>query len=173
MGITANTPSNIVIGAGNVLVDTVDVGATAGDNTYRIEQEIFTPDDLNGIPGTLLGTHYKIREEAVLEASMPEIDDTNLALVWPGSIVTGTTTKTIASDGTRRLALTAFHDYALVVNGLTKSFSFQIDNGLNRGNAEFTGANAGMMSARVEVHSAWDPAALTTSPHRIVIAPLV
>lgn len=173
MGITATTPNNIVIGAGNVTVDGTDVGATAGDNTFRVEQDIFTPDDLNGIPGTLLGTHYKIREEAILEASMPEINGTNMALVWPGSVVTGTTTQTITSDGTRRFATTAFHDYALVVPGLTKSFSFQIDNGLNQGNAEFTGANAGMMSARVEVHSTWDPAALTTAPHRIVIAPLV
>ncbi len=172
MGITASTPSNIVIGAGDVTVNGVDVGATAGDNTFRIEQEIFTPDDLNGIPGTLLGTHYKITEEAILEASMPEVSAANMALVWPGSRSTGVGTVTIDSDNTRRLALAAFNDYALVVNGLTKSFSFQIDNGLNRGNAEFTGANAGMMSARVEVHSAWDPAALTASPHRIVIAPL-
>jgi hypothetical protein len=29
------------------------------------------------------------------------------------------------------------------------------------------------MAARVEVHSAWDPAALTASPHRIIIGPLV
>lgn len=172
MGIVATTPNNLVIGAGDVTVDGTDVGATQGDNTFRIETNIFTPDDLNGIPGTLLGTHYKITEDAVLEASMPEVSAANMALVWPGSRSAGTTTVTIDSDGHRRLTTGEFHDYALVVDGLTKSFSFQVDNGLNRGTAEFAAANAGLMSARVEVHSAWDPAALTASPHRIVIAPL-
>jgi hypothetical protein len=173
VGITATTPDNLVIGAGDVKIDGTDVGATQGDNVFRIEQEIFVPDDLNGIPGTLLGTHYKVREEAVLEAGMPEISATNMPLVWPGSrSVTAAGTTTIDSTGIRRLPSTAFHDYELDVPGFTKLFKFQVDNGLNRGNAEFSGQNAGTMSARVEVHSAWDPAALTASPHRILIAAL-
>jgi hypothetical protein len=174
VGITATTPDNLVIGAGDVKVDTADVGATEGDNVFRIEQDIFTPDDLNGIPGTLLGTHYKITEDGILEASMPEVSAANLALVWPGSRSTTTSgTTTIDSTNARRFASTAFHDYELRVDGLTKSFKFQIDNGLNRGTAEFTATNAGLMAARVEVHSAWDPAALTASPHRIITAALV
>ena len=34
---------------------------------------------------------------------------------------------------------------------------------------EFNGQNAGMMSPRLELHSTWDAADLTASPHRIVV----
>jgi hypothetical protein len=50
-----------------------------------------------------------------------------------------------------------------------RSVSFFIDNGLNMGAIEFTAQNAGMLSPRLELHSAWDAADLTASPHRIVI----
>jgi hypothetical protein len=133
VGITATTPDNLVIGAGDVKVDTADVGATEGDNVFRIEQDIFTPDDLNGIPGTLLGTHYKITEDGILEASMPEVSAANLALCGPVREAPGDNTTTIDSTNARRFASGAFHDYELRVDGLTKSFKFQVDNGLNRG----------------------------------------
>lgn len=169
MGVTASTPENIVVGAGNVLVDSADVGATADDNVYRIEQTIFEPDNLNGVPGMLLGTQYKTREDAILEATMPEVSAATLALIWPGSSESG---GTIDWDGTRRLALAMFHDYELVVDGLTNTFTFAADNALNQGNAEFSGQDAGMMSPRGEFHSKWDAAALTTSPHRIIVTTL-
>lgn len=172
MGATAQTPANLVVGAGDVLVDTAAQGVTADDNVYRIEQEIFAPDNLNGVPGVLVGTHYKTREEAILEVTWPEIAAATLGLTWPGSNsdTVGEDT-TIDTDGTeRRLATTDYHDYELRVPGLDgKQFSFFADNALNRANAEFAGQDAGMMSPRLELHSAWDAADLTASPHRIVI----
>lgn len=172
MGVTSDTPANLVVGAGNVLVDTVDVGATADDNVYRIEQTIFEPDNLNGVPGMLKGTQYKTREEAILEASMPEVSAETLALLWPGSAAAGVGTVTIDWDGTRRIPDAAFHDYRLDVPGLDNLFSFLADDALNQGNIEYSGQDAGMMTPRGEFHSKWDAAALTTSPHRIIIAPL-
>jgi hypothetical protein len=50
-----------------------------------------------------------------------------------------------------------------------KQFSFFADGALNQAAIEFNGQNAGMMSPRLELHSTWDAADLTTSPHRIVI----
>lgn len=171
MGVTASTPANLVIGAGNVLVDGTDQGATADDNTYRIEQELFAPDNLNGVPGLLIGTHYKTRESAILEATLPEVSAQNLALLWPGSTSTGTDPVTIDTDGTaRRIPTSDYHDYELVVPGLDgKSFSFQADDALNMGTIELNGQDAGMMAPRIEAHSTWDAADLTASPHRIVI----
>ncbi len=169
MGVTASTPNNIVVGAGNVLVDDADVGATADDNVFRIEQEIFEPDNLNGVPGALVGTQYKTREEAVLEATMPEVDAATLALIWPGSAATG---GTIDWDGTRRLPSGAFHDYELVVDGLANTFHFLADSALNQGSAEFSAQDAGMMAPRGEFHSKWDAADLDASPHRIIVAGL-
>lgn len=172
MGLTAQTPANLVIGAGDVLVDTTDQGVTADDNTYRVEQEIFTPDNLNGAPGELVDTHYKIREQAILEVTWPEIAAETLELIWPGSTAaTVGEVTTIDSDGTeRRLPSEAYHDYELRVPGLNdKQFSFFADNGINRGTIELNGQNAGMMSPRLEIHSAWDAADITASPHRIQI----
>lgn len=172
MGLTAQTPANLVIGAGDVLVDGSDQGVTADDNTYRIEQEIFTPDNLNGVPGELVDTHYKTKEQAILEVTWPEVSAETLGLTWPGSQsnTVGEDT-TIDSDGTvRRIPSEGYHDYELRVPGLNdKQFSFFADNGINRGTIEFNGQNAGMMAPRLEIHSAWDAADITASPHRIVI----
>lgn len=172
MGIRAATPANLVIGAGDVLADDTAKGVTADDNTYRVEQEIFTPDNLNGVPGVLVDTHYKTREEAVLEVSWPEVAADTASLMWPGSqsATVGEDT-TIDSDGTdRRIPSSDYHDYELRVPGLNgKSFSFFADSALNQAPIEFNGQDAGMMSPRLELHSAWSAADLTASPHRIVI----
>lgn len=172
MGVTAQTPANLVIGAGDVLVDGTDQGVTADDNTYRVEQEIFTPDNLNGVPGSLVDTHYKTREAAILEVTWPEVSAATLALMWPGSqsATVGEDT-TIDSDGTdRRIPSAGYHDYELRVPGLNdKQFSFFADNGLNQAPIELNAQNAGMVSPRLEIHSNWSAADLTASPHRIVI----
>lgn len=172
MGLRAATPANLVIGAGDVEVDDEDKGVTADDNVFRVEQEIFEPDNLNGVPGALVDTAYKVREEAVLEVTWPEVAADTVGLMWPGSVagVVGDDT-TIDSDGTeRRIPSTDYHDYALVVPGLNgRSFSFLADNGINRAPIELSGQNAGMMSPRLEIHSAWSAADITASPHRIVI----
>jgi hypothetical protein len=165
MGVTASTPANLVIGAGNVLIDSSDVGATTGDNTFTIEQTIFEPE-LNGVPGMLVGTQYKTREEAILGCSLPEVSAEILALLWPGSAESG---GVIDYDGTRRLPTSAFHDYELDVDGLTNTFGFLADNALNQGSIEFNGQDAGMMAPKGEFHSKWDASSLTASPHRITI----
>lgn len=169
MGVTAATPANIVVGAGNLFVNGADVGATADDNTYRIEQEIFAPDNLNGVPGLLRGTHYKTREEAILEASMPEVSAETLALLWPGSSETG---GVIDWDGTRRVADDQYNNLELQVPGLEDLFQFLADNALNMGNIEYNAQDAGMMTPRGEFHSTWLASALTTSPHRIIVGEL-
>jgi hypothetical protein len=169
LGVTASTPANLVVGAGNVFVDGNTGGATADDNTFTINQTIFEPDNLNGVPGMLVGTQYKTREEAVLACSLPEVSGTVIELLWPGSDTTGELT---SWNGTRRIPTASFHDYRLAVDGLTYTFHFLADNALNQGNIEYNGQDAGMMTPRGEFHSKWDAATLTASPHRIRIGDL-
>lgn len=172
MGATAATPANLVIGAGDVQVDESSQGVTADDNTFTVEQEIFAPDNLNGVPGTLRGTHYKIREEVVLGVTWPEVSATTVGLMWPNAqVATVGEDTTIDSDGTaRRIEDDQYHDYALLVPGPGgKVFGFYADGAINMAEIEFNAQNAGMMSPRLELHSTWDAADLTTSPHRIVI----
>lgn len=166
MGVTATTPSHLVVGAGDVEVDGTDQGATADDNVFRIEQTIFEPDNLNGVPGMLKGTQYKTREEAVLECGLPEVSGSTLTLLWPGAATVGELTD---YDGTRRLADSAFHDYELIVPGAVYDFHFLADNAINQGNIEYTAQDQGMAAPRGEFHSKWDAADLTASPHRIIV----
>jgi hypothetical protein len=170
MPVTASTPANLVIGAGDLYVDTVALGASSGNNDYTVTQTWFVPE-LNGVPGKLIGTHYKISEEAVLKTQDPEISAAVLAKTWPGSrsATVGTVT-TLDTDGTRRIPTGDYHDWELRVPGLNgRSFSFFVDNGINQANQDFSSQNAGMMSPTAEIHSTWDPAALSASPHRIKI----
>lgn len=172
MGVRSSTPANLLVGAGDVLIDHAHKGATAGDNTYRIEQEYFVPDDLNGIEGELLGTRYKTREQAVLETTLPEVAEDVLSLLWPGSVAsTVGSDRVIRGVGTRRIATSDYHDYELRIPRLNGGhFGFHAENALATDNAEFLASDRNMARPRVMVRSTWDPADLGNSPHYIVIA---
>jgi hypothetical protein len=170
MGITADTPTNLVVGAGEFLLDHANIGATVDANSFRIEREIFTPD-LNGAKGALLGTDYVTRSEGVLEVGVPEFSETALQALWPGSQSSGPGPMiVIDEDETRRLPTTAYHDAELQVERLNGGeFQFEVDNGIQVGNLEVELTDDGLAAPRLEFHSRWDPADLTTSPHRIRI----
>lgn len=169
MAVTASTPANLVIGAGDVYADGSVVGASVNDNVYRIDQTYFVPT-LNGVPGELRGTHYKVHETAILETAIPEISAAILALAWPGSQSAGSGTVTIDTDGTRRIPTADYHDWELRVPGLDgKQFSFFADGALNQAALAMTAADQGVLAPRLELHSTWDAADITTSPHRIVV----
>lgn len=170
MAVTASTPANLVIGAGDVYADGDVVGASVDDNTYRIDQTFFVPE-LNGVPGELRGTHYKVKETAIIETSIPEIDAVIMALAWPGSqsAVSGSDT-TIDTTGIRRIPLADYHDWELRLPGLDgKQFSFFADGAINQGTIEANAADQGVFAPRLELHSTWDAADLAVSPHRIVV----
>jgi len=159
------------VGAGDLEVDDASVGATADDNEYVINQEIFEPDNLNGVAGMLVGTQYKRREEAVLSATTPEINAATLALLWAGSeSATSDGETTIDWDGTRRLPTEAFKDYAIVIPGLdNKEFRFLADNAINQGSISYSGSDSNIMLPRGEYHSKWSATPGSRSPHRIVV----
>lgn len=168
--ITADTPTNLVVGAGEALIDHGNVGATVDDNVFRIEREIFTPE-LNGAKGALLGTDYITSSEGVLEMSVPEFNALILGAAWPGSQATTVGANiTVDEDETRRIPTSAYHDYELQVEKLDGGeFDFEVDDAINVGSTEVTLGDDSMAAPRLELHSRWDPADLTASPHRIRI----
>lgn len=170
MGITADTPTNLVIGAGEALRDHANIGATTESNTFRIEREIFTPE-LNGAKGALLGTDYVTSSEGVLEMSVPEFNGTILQSSWPGSQSSGVgAMEVIDEDETRRLPTSAYVDWELQVERLNGGeFQFEVDDAIHVGNLEVELTDDGLAAPRLELHSRWDPADLTASPHRIRI----
>lgn len=170
MTVTADTPTNLVVGAGDVLRGHANLGASIDNNVFRIDREIFTPD-LNGLKGALIGTDYITRSEGVLETTIPEVSASVMAAGWPGSTFTPTAGMTIIDeDDTRRIPTSDYADWELQVGRLGGGeFQFEVDNGINRGSLEFELSDDGLVAPRYEIHSAWDPADLTTSPHRIRI----
>jgi len=170
MGITADTPTNIVIGAGNVHRNHANLGASTGDNIFTITRQIFTPQ-LNGLKGKLLGTDYITSSEAMLATSIPEVSAAIMAAGWPGSQSTPTSGMTVVDEtDARRIPVGDYADWELQVERLGGGqFQFEVDNAINRANLELSGQDAGMMAPRYELVGSWDPASLTVSPHRIRI----
>jgi len=169
MPVTTDTATNLVAGAGEVYRNQAALGASMDANVFRIQRELITPE-LNGLKGTLLGTDYVRKSEGILETSVPEVSSTSLTSSWPGATATGTGTVTIDEDDTRRIPVAAYADFELQVERLGGGeFQFEVDNAIHRGNFEASLDDAGFMRTRLELHSTWDPADLTASPHRIRI----
>ena len=169
MGVTADTPANIVIGAGDVYVDGAIVGATMENNVFRVVREMFQPD-LNGVPGPLEGTDYIQSETVELEVTIPELSADVLELLIPNSDVqTSGGDKIIKSSGVRRIASDAYHDWELRVPGLDNvEFRFRANRALVTGNVEFEAADDGALAPRVTVQGRWEAGNTTSSPWEIL-----
>lgn len=170
MGVTADTPTNLVVGAGNVLVDHANIGASVDANLFAIDREIFTPD-LNGVKGPLVGTDYITSSVGRIETTVPEINGLIMSRAWPGSQTTGAgAMEVIDEDETRRIPLTDYHDWELQVERLGGGqFQFEVDRALQTGSLEYELQDDGLIAPRFTVAGRWDAAALTASPHRIRI----
>lgn len=170
MGVTADTPTNLVVGAGNVLVDHANIGSSTDANLFAIDREIFTPD-LNGVKGALKGTDYITSSTGRLETTVPEINAIIMARGWPGSQSTPTGGMTVIDeDDARRIPLTDYHDWECQVERLGGgAFQFEVDDALQTGSLEYELQDDGLVAPRFNVMGRWDPAALTASPHRIRI----
>lgn len=177
MGITASTPTNLVVGAGNLLKAEADLGASEDANLFKIDRTYFTPD-LNGSPGGLVGTDYIQSEEGTLESSLPEVSEATLGSLWPGSAIgtgagdTDWPTDEIRFGGAVRLAEADYADWELVVPGLVNEFGFFVENAINLGSISASADDKATMKPRLELHSRWDPADLTVSPHGFRITAL-
>jgi hypothetical protein len=170
MAVTSSTPANLVIGAGDVYKDGSVVGASMDSNVFTIEQE-FADIDLNGVPGKLKGTDYKLSETARLETTIPEVSADIVASMWPGSqSATQGNVITLDSDGTRRIPSADYADWELRVEGLDgRRFDFLVDNALNTESISFEATDDGALAPRMNLESRWDASDMDASPHRILI----
>ena len=167
-GVTASTPTNLVVGAGIVLVDHAVLGASIDANDFQIQRQYFTPQ-LNGVKGGLIGTDYIVSSEGVLGCTIPEISADVLGKLWPGSAAASSASLVTENDE-RRIPTSDYHDWELRVERLNGGhFGFHADNGLNLATIDANLANAAVAAPRAEIHSRWDAADTTVAPHRIVI----
>lgn len=169
MGVTADTPVNIVIGAGDVYVDGSIVGATMENNVMRVVRTLFAPD-LNGVPGPLEDTDYIQSETAELEVTIPELSSDILELLIPNSdVATSGGDKIVKSSGTRRISSASYHDWELRVPGIDNvEYRFRVNRAIVTGNVEFTAADDGALAPRVTVQGRWAAGDNTSSPWEIL-----
>jgi hypothetical protein len=165
-GITAATPGNIIIGAGDITRDSQPGGATLDDNVFRVEQDRFVPA-LNGTKWDLMGTSYISKERAFLEFTSAETDEDIFPILVPEA--TGAGSGTLTSDDTRRIGTASHHDFELEVPGLDGLVvTLKVNNALQSENAEFTAGDSSVMAPRVVAQAFADPADLTTAPWEVV-----
>lgn len=170
-GITADTPVNLVVGAGVVLRNHAYFGASIDNNLFAVEREMFTPE-LNGIMGDLMGTDYINRSVGRIEATIPEVSAAVIEAGIPGADVdTATPGMTIIGEATsRRIPDAAYADWELDIDRLNGGqFQFEVDNAINTGNFEGELQDDGLFAPRYVLAGRIDASALTVSPWRIRI----
>jgi len=169
VGVTADTPVNIVIGAGDVYVDGDLIGATMANNIFRVIREYFQPD-LNGVPGPLEKTDYIQSETCELEVTIPELSADILELLIPNSTTTTSGgDKIVKSSGTRRVASTSYHDWELRVPGIDNvEYRFRVNRAIVNGNVEFEAADDGALAPRITVQGRWEAGSNSASPWEIL-----
>jgi hypothetical protein len=173
-GVTVDTPTNIVVGAGILVRNHAIFGSSVDNNLFAVERTIFTPA-LNGIMGDLKGTDYITRSVGRIEASVPEVGTAVLAAGIPGAAIdTSTPGMAIVSDATaRRIADSAYADWELDVDRANGGqFQFEVDDAINT--SPFSGdlANADLFKPRYVLAGRRDASSPTTSPWRIRILDL-
>jgi hypothetical protein len=169
-GITADTPVNLVVGAGLLLRNHAVFGASIDNNLFAVERTMFTPD-LNGIISDLQGTDYISRSVGRIEATIPEVSAAVIAAGIPGAVSTPTGGMTVISEATsRRIPDSAYGDWELDVDRLNGGqFQFEVDNAINTGNFEGELQDDGLFAPRYILAGRINAASLTASPWRVRI----
>ncbi len=132
IGVTVDTPANIVVGAGIVLRNHAIFGSSVDSNLFAVERTMFTPE-LNGVMGDLKGTDYITRSVGRIEATIPEVGVGVIGAGIPGADVnTSTPGMAVVSDATvRRLADSAYADWELDVDRANGGqFQFEVDDAM-------------------------------------------
>ncbi len=169
-GITADTPVNLVVGAGVLLRNHAYFGASVDNNTFAVERDMFTPD-LNGIMADLMGTDYITRSVGRIESTIPEVGANVIEAGIPGATVTPSGGQTLISEAaSRRIPDASYADWELDIDRLNGGqFQFEVDNAINTGSFEGELQDDGLFAPRYILAERIDAAALTTSPWRIRI----
>lgn len=170
-GITADTPINLVVGAGSVLRNHAFFGASVDNNLFAVERTMFTPD-LNGIMWDLQGTDYITRSIGRIETTIPEVSAVVIEAGIPGADVdTSSPGMTVISDAdSRRIPDAAYADWELDIDRLNGGqFQFEVDNAINTGNFEGELQDDGLFAPRYVLAGRGTAASADTSPWRIRI----
>ncbi len=151
------------IGAGDIYLDAVKIGATRENNVFRISREL-DAGIMNGIGGKLARTDYYIRRPyPVLEFSFAEFSATSFPLIVPGAIAApdGSVPDDIiiSPPAVRRLGADAYHEWELRVPGVDgKDVALVVPLGINVNDAEFTAADtADPTVVRMMIEGRFDP----------------
>lgn len=137
------TPQNFIIGparvfyrAINVLTPWTDVGVTLDDAVMRVTQEMWSPENLNGVYGKVKGLDVSQLTSAEIEFTLGEIGGAKIGLAIPGAIYTAPVTAVTAGGGSSTTtAATLVGDttvpFTAVLN-FTVGDTFSIDTGSNK-----------------------------------------
>lgn len=163
------------IGAGNVYLDDVLVGATRENNVFRILQDITAPQ-VNGAGGTLAYTDYhNTLPMAEMEVTILEITADMLAVMVPGAVATDVgDDEVIGPPASRRIQEADYHKWEIRVPGLSnRQLKYTVLIGIATTNPEFANADDGAnpTGPRLTIQSRIDPDDTTANPWSITKTP--
>lgn len=156
MGFRAETPVRIYVGAGEVYIDGVAIGATQEANQFRINRTYVDIPKFNGVKGKVRRTDYVQEEIAQLEMNLSELAFDQLSLVLPGleaaasGAAAGGLNTTLAAD---------------VVAGAT-TFTLLAGQGVNATPGSWVLVGAGSTAEHVLVASVTGDVVTTSTPFK-------
>jgi len=140
-GVSSETISRLVFGAGYLTVGGVDLGATDGGTVFRIEQEVYEPH-FDGVYGPGKGSLHRTRLVAYLETTVQEFKTATMAIAIPG--LTSTTSADGASEELSEgaIACIAEGEYATVIwhgeDCVGDDITITLENAISTENLEVT-----------------------------------
>lgn len=163
------------IGAGDVYLDDVLVGATMDDNVFRIVQQITAPV-VNGVGGKLATTDYHdILPMAEMEVSILELSADTLPVMVVGADVDTVGDDTVIGPPlSRRVQDADYHKWEIRVPGISsREMKYTILKGIVTSNVELANRDAGDQpaAARLTIESRIDPDDTTALPWSITKTP--
>ncbi len=168
MGVTAQTPGRIYLGAGEVTYGSDNVGATVDDTEFWVEFEQYFPD-FNGVKGPVDQTGWILTCIPFLAVTLTELRGQFLAWGLPGITVASGVSSEVLSDyvpGCKPAGQDA-QWYGQDCDG--HDITINIYNAIVEGNLTLTFSDSGETKYRYTFKGLYDPATPTAAPFDITI----
>lgn len=177
MGVSASTAVNLLLGAGDFLVDFVtatktgtNIGATEDGGKFVVKRKHYE-GNFNGTLGPVKGLVRIIEEIPEIEITMSELTFANLQIAMPGLTKTvNAQGSSLASAHNGQYQSSEWRNIALKVPKSTagKYMYFCVDNALCEDPPEFSTDDQKNTKVKVKLKGYYDPSTPMTPPWRII-----
>ncbi|MBU0846587.1 hypothetical protein KKH23_05305 [Patescibacteria group bacterium] len=168
MAVTATTPGRIYLGAGDLTVATVPVGATLENIVFRLELEQYFPK-FNGVLGDVENTGFITRLVPHLVVTFGELIGANLVWAIPGVTLTSGVSSEVISDFIPGCKGTGFDVIWTGTDCDGHTIQITVFRAIATGNLEMEFSDDELTTYTIDFRGTYNPADPTVAPFSIVI----